>query len=167
MGYADKLSVAPGESIEFKISSAPEPYQMSLVRLGGVAPSREHHHGSVTRFPVENLAAGTFPGRRQTTAPGSFGHARFPTPVELAALLVEVWCLPTRPQAQRQVLLASREATGSVAWTLSLEHGVVTFAVSTPTHISPDAVSCALPPPSRRNGSMWWRDTKPPRGSCG
>ena len=72
VGYTDRMSVRPGEKIEFKVScegAAPE-YQAEIVRLicGDDSPAGPGFKAT----PVVASINGRYPGRRQAVNAGSF-----------------------------------------------------------------------------------------------
>src|SRR5580765_837678 len=96
LGYADRFSVAPGESIRFMVSCEAPTFDAQLVRLihGDANPAGPG-------YQEEMLASsfnGTRPGRRQTIAAGSYVRVPLETTLELAAgLTIQAWIWPTTP----------------------------------------------------------------------
>jgi len=83
IGYADRLSVRPGERIAFKVSSqAGGPYDADLVRVHCADPNPDGPGIQVD--PVAAEFAGSYPSRRQAIAQGS--HARVEWPAATGAL---------------------------------------------------------------------------------
>ena len=73
IGYADRLSVRPGETIEFKVSSQdPAPFAASLVRIVCADPNPAGP--GIQEVPVAADFAGSYPSRAQAVAPGSYGR---------------------------------------------------------------------------------------------
>ena len=61
MGYADRFSVAPGETIQFMVSSEAASFRAALVRLihGDANPAGPGYREEA----VPSAADGTYPGR--------------------------------------------------------------------------------------------------------
>src|SRR4051812_30490364 len=70
-GYSDRLSVTPGESISFHVSTGAPAYELRIVRMihGDQNPDGPGHK----EREVESDVAGTFDGRVQVAQAGSFG----------------------------------------------------------------------------------------------
>ena len=78
IGYADRLSVRPGERIEFKISSqADDPYEADLVRVRCADPNPA---GPGIRVePIPSDFAGSYPSRHQAIHSGSYARSVWPS----------------------------------------------------------------------------------------
>ncbi len=98
IGYVDKLSVCPGETIRFMISTDSPAYDASVVRLihadtnpQGPGYKEEAITASVNR---------QYPGRKQTAYSGSYviveNHPIFE---QLDGLTLQAWIYPTLPQS--------------------------------------------------------------------
>ena len=73
-GYTDRMSVAPGETIRFMVSTTEPEYDVQVVRLVHGDP---HSRGPGYKAEVVNLPiAGRYPGRRQELHPGSHISSR-------------------------------------------------------------------------------------------
>jgi N,N-dimethylformamidase len=103
LGYANKIGVQPGESIDFKVSSEDErAYEASIVRLihadtNPAGPGYREH-------PVPD-AAWSLPGRRQAVRPGScviVPACALLRPARSFVLDVLIW--PTLPDRADQVV---------------------------------------------------------------
>ncbi len=70
VGYADRLTVAPGETIRFMVSTARPRYEASIVRLihGDPNPAGP----GVKEQPLPSAVDGTYPGREQRYHRGSY-----------------------------------------------------------------------------------------------
>ena len=74
VGYADELSVAPGDELKFMVSSAAGDFQADVVRL--------RHGDSSDAGPgvkydaVESDVTGVYPGVHQKLRPGSYARIR-------------------------------------------------------------------------------------------
>ena len=70
-GYADRFSLAPGEKINFKISSTSnDPYRAKLIRVISGDPNPEGP--GLIEEDIESDFSGEYPSRRQTTNLGSY-----------------------------------------------------------------------------------------------
>ncbi len=120
-GYANRFSVAPGETIAFQVSSeAFEPYEAHLTRVicGDPNPDgpgvKEEDHTSVF--------AGTYASRVQPVNLGSY--ARVPPAAALDelihfTLMATIW--PTTPKACRQGVIAKYDAASGVGFALDID----------------------------------------------
>ena len=81
IGYADRLSASPGETVEFKVSSRSEqPFEARLVRVVCGDPNPDGP--GVKENPVPSDFEGSWPSRAQDAHLGS--HARVQTPARRA-----------------------------------------------------------------------------------
>ena len=104
-GYPDRLSLRPGETIAFKVSSrADEPYEARLVRVVCGDPNPEGP--GMKEVPLEAPFAGRHPSRFQPTHLGSYLRVD-PGRLELARPLTVVATLwPTTPEKPAQSVLS-------------------------------------------------------------
>jgi N,N-dimethylformamidase len=109
VGYCDPLSVAPGDTVRFMVSSLDgESFDAKLVRLicGDVSPGG---HG-FDEEEVESTAEGRHLGVEQPLRPGSYAVVDpHPLLANLGSLVVEFALWPTRPCARPQVLVSTWE----------------------------------------------------------
>ena len=113
-GYADRFSVAPGETIAFKVSSAlAGTYQARLVRVISGDPNPAGP--GIRERDVPAPFAGSYPSRVQPVPLGSY--ARVPDAPALQGLTsfrAEAIIWPTTPAKGRQGIIAKRDdATGA------------------------------------------------------
>ncbi|RIL08111.1 MAG: N,N-dimethylformamidase [Proteobacteria bacterium] len=123
VGYADRFSVAPGESVRFFVSTyAPGPYRADLVRVvrgGEIAGGPEVNAAlglGVELEPLDAPFAGAYPGRTQRVAIGSCATIpASPAFAQLASFAIEALVWPTRPLRGDAQAIASTwcEATQS------------------------------------------------------
>lgn len=102
VGYGDKLSVSPGESIEFKVSCTETEYEAALVQ-----PS----HDAALRRELDAPFAGTYPGREQSFPQGSYVRIERDVP-RPAQLRIELWIQPTSPGGRSQGLIEWDDGAG-------------------------------------------------------
>ncbi len=112
VGYADQISVAPGERIRFMVSCEPDvsSYRAQFVRLlsGDTQPAGPGYRDA----PVPGAPSGEYPGRRQAVHPGSFGVvAHHPLFEDLTHLSLQVSVYPTLPEARRACVLSKTDST--------------------------------------------------------
>ena len=106
LGYCDRLSAAPGDTIRFMVSSEENrPYQARIVRIinGDANPA-----GPGLKFePIDTDVSGSYQGRRQQTDAGSYlrvaDHAKL-RELESFTILALIW--PTTPDKPNQSLVA-------------------------------------------------------------
>jgi len=121
IGYADRLSAAPGETVRFMVSSHHEqPFEAQLVRIG-VADFHPHGPG-FEEEEIPSAADGRYPSRFQPTWLGSY--ARVPDAPALAGLDafevgVSIW--PTTPAKGRQGLISQWDAERGAGFALLID----------------------------------------------
>ena len=96
VGYADRMSVAPGETIRFMVSSGLPTYRAEIVRLihGDANPNGP----GIKEELVETPANGDYPGRRQDLPLGSYLTVADAAPLRLGgSFTITAWVAPTRP----------------------------------------------------------------------
>ena len=120
-GYGDRLSVRPGETVEFKVSAEDEaPYRVDIVRLrcGDTNPGGPGFKERV----IASGVGGEHPGRRQTARTGSSVVVPWPAslrPLESFSVTAMLW--PTRPATGRfQTVLACRTEDGERGFSFGL-----------------------------------------------
>lgn len=106
IGYADRLSVAPGEPIRFMISTERLEYESALVRLihGDTNPSGPGYKEEL----VPGALDGRHRGQRQVTLTGSYVLVEDGGPFRLDSFTLEAWVMPTLPGRGRWQALLSR-----------------------------------------------------------
>ena len=120
IGYLDRISAGPGETVRLHVSSTAASWRAELVRLLALevpefgVPRRER--------PVPNVAPVEREGIVQPTAVGSYGWAE-PLPGDHldAGLTISITLMPTRPGAGAQAALAQRDPDGTAGWSLGLD----------------------------------------------
>ena len=121
-GYPDRWSLAPGEVIEFKVSStATAPYEARLVRVVSGDPNPEGP--GIREEPVEAAFAGHYPSRVQPIHNGSWAHVAATAPLDaLRSFTVTALIWPTLPRLGRpQVLVSRSDATTGAGFALEID----------------------------------------------
>jgi N,N-dimethylformamidase len=92
IGYSVPISVSPGETIEFKISTEQSEFEASLVRfIGGMVSDQP-----APSVPVEVPGLGRFPGRLQRTHIGSYADLPVTPDVALPqSVTFQFWICPS------------------------------------------------------------------------
>jgi N,N-dimethylformamidase beta subunit-like, C-terminal len=115
IGYADQLSVAPGETIAFKASAeGMETYHADIVRLisGDLHPDGR---GLIERV-VETSVSGDYPAREQPIHAGSYAAIEDDGPLtSSSSFTLACWIWPTLPGSGEQVIMG--------AWDVGKAHG--------------------------------------------
>ena len=129
-GYADRLSVAPGEPIEFKVScAAPGRYRADIVRLihGDTNPAGPGYKERV----IDSPANGEYDGRLQTISSGSHVLVQDPAGALAltGALTLHAFVMPTTPAKGEQRILGRMAADGRAGYALELAEGCVRLTV--------------------------------------
>jgi N,N-dimethylformamidase len=125
-GYTDKVSAAPGERIEFKLSSD-EAFDLTLVRL--IQGDATEAGPGYLEEELDASCNGCYPAQVQRTDPGSFVRVddrgcEHPT----GGLTLMAWVRPTSPGKERQGVLTRWSADGT-GYGLELVRGVPCFAM--------------------------------------
>ncbi len=123
VGYADQISVAPGETIEFKVTAdGIERYRADIARL----ISCDHHPGgSGTREEViESPVSGAYDGRWQETYAGSYAVIDDAAPFDaLESFTLQAMIWPTMPDRGRQVILGKWSEADETGYALVIDNG--------------------------------------------
>src|SRR6476619_4167423 len=126
VGYSDRLSAAPGEPIAVSVSSAYPTYRADLVRLvhGDPNPLGPGFIEEVVASPV----SGTYPGRMQSIATGSYVRVENHPALTLAgSFTIQAWVLPTTPDKVRQGLISKWSATDPAGFALLIDDSKLTL----------------------------------------
>jgi N,N-dimethylformamidase len=96
-GYADQLSLAPGERLRFMVSTEAARYEVTIVR---VIQADENPRGpGYTEEVIPATVNGSYPGRRQIVYPGSYTAVPHHPALNLTgSLTLQAWIYPTTPQ---------------------------------------------------------------------
>jgi N,N-dimethylformamidase len=131
IGYADELSVAPGETIAFKVScEGLESYDASIVRL--ISADLHPDGRGWIEEPVETAAAGTYPAREQAIPAGSWAIVPAKPCLCAESFTFSAWVWPTTPQKGEQVIARRMASDRSRGWSLELNgKGALTLTVAT------------------------------------
>ena len=121
IGYADRWSARPGETVSFKVSSrSAEPYRARLVRVISADPNPAGP--GVKEEAVASDIEGSWPSRAKDAALGSF--ARIPgARLDAEALTVSATIWPTLPEQEGQGIVSWLGEAGGLALLLDGERG--------------------------------------------
>ena len=122
--YADRYSVAPGETIAFKVSSAAsEDYEARLVRVISGDPNPAGP--GMREQPVDAAFAGRYPSRVQPIYSGSYARVAGTAPLDvLQSFTVTAIIWPTLPVLPgRQGLVSRVDAATGAGFTLEIDEG--------------------------------------------
>jgi len=118
IGYSDRTSVAPGETIRFMVSSsASGPVTAQLVRVLCADPNP--HGPGFREIAIDAAVNGTFPSRVQETHLGSYVVCPAVDPGTAVTLRALVW--PTLPGQREQAVLAQWRAADGRGFVLGLD----------------------------------------------
>jgi N,N-dimethylformamidase len=131
LGYADQFSVQAGDTLRFMVSCEAPSFNARLVRLihGDNNPDGLGYRD----VRVPSAADGTYPGKRQVSAAGSYVRIPVSAALDLShGLTVQAWVWPTTP-SQTQAIVAGPQGSfafvldsdGRVCLTLGTESKVV------------------------------------------
>ena len=124
IGYSDRLSVAPGERIEFKVSSAlDKPYEAGLVRIRCGDPNPDGP--GIKEQSLDAAFSGSYPSRFQPIFCGSYARVAEHSSLTLSGsftLSARIW--PTLPGKTAQGLIAKWDNERAAGFALLIdEHG--------------------------------------------
>jgi N,N-dimethylformamidase len=121
MGYSDKISVCPSETIRFMVScEKASNYKARLVRIihGDTNPEGPGYKERAVKSDLE----GTYKGRKQAICPGSCivipNHRAFE---QLGSFSVQAMVWPTTPEKGRQSILSRWNAKSGAGFILGLD----------------------------------------------
>src|SRR5687767_13403445 len=120
LGYADRFSVRPGETIRFMVSCEAAQFRASLVRL---IHGDQHPDGPGFRqVRISSSVDGTYPGVRQVIAAGSYVRVPGAADFDFAkGLTVQAWIWPTTPtKAGGQAIVSTQRAAEAGGFVLGL-----------------------------------------------
>ena len=137
LGYTNRLSVAPGQTIDFLVSCDRADYEARLVRL--VHGDENPDGPGFKQVAVPSAIDGTYPGQHQAIRSGSFVQIPLPAGSIGASLDFSVYLMPTNPGSGEQIIACIGEPAGTAGWGLVLsEDGAVELVVGA-TRISTGA----------------------------
>ncbi|HWA47534.1 MAG TPA: N,N-dimethylformamidase beta subunit family domain-containing protein, partial [Dongiaceae bacterium] len=114
-GYADRFSVAPGETIRFMVTSDAPRYRADIVRL--VHGDTNPEGPGFQEREIATKASGEYPGRKQEIHPGS--AIMVPTIPSLGSFTMAAMIWPTLPN-RRQALFSQWQSNTTEGWALIL-----------------------------------------------
>ena len=120
IGYGHRLSVRPGETIEFKVSSqGPEPFEASLVRVISADPNPAGP--GLLEKPVDAAFAGSYPSRVQPVHRGSYGRIEGTgTLGRLDSLTLTATIWPSTPDKGEQGILSRFDPETGAGFALAI-----------------------------------------------
>lgn len=132
-GYAEQLSLRPGDELDLKMSTPYGRCSVEIVRLHGVQPETNgdaSQKGSVLRQPMNPPVVAHFEGAPQPLTTGSWADL----PVERAAqddqgaVIFDIWFRPSLLEG-RQVIAAGHHDDPAQDWRVLLEGDELTLSV--------------------------------------
>jgi N,N-dimethylformamidase len=117
VGYADRWSAAPGDTLSFMASSfGPERYRAELVRLSGDVAAPGHNERV-----IPNGANRDYPARRQEIHAGSYAEIADSAALQrLKSFTIGLFIWPTTPGRGRQALLAKWDEAKRAGFLLAI-----------------------------------------------
>ena len=121
IGYSDRFSVAPGETIRFMVSADELPeYRAAIVRLihGDANPDGPGFKTAQVKTNIE----GCYPGRKQLVQAGSY--VEVPDDLafqDLPSFTVAAYIWPTMPGTDRQTVIAKGDPAAGPGFALELD----------------------------------------------
>jgi len=129
VGYSDRLSAAPGETLAFQISAEHPEYQADIVRIIHGDPN-PLGPGFIEE-EVETAVSGRYPGRVQQIATGSYLAVPDHPLLQFAgSFTFQAWIMPTLPYEPRQAIVAKWNEDGPGSFALLLEGGALTLLLA-------------------------------------
>lgn len=128
LGYSDRLSVEPGQTIRFMVSCEHPEYESRLVRLvhGDENPAGPGFKQVEIPSPIDGRHA----GRHQSIRSGSYVEIPLPPGAVGEPLAFAVYVYPTNPRAGEQVIASIGDPFNDSGWALTLsEAGAIELVV--------------------------------------
>ena len=120
VGYTDRLSVQPGESIRFMVSCEAPSYDADVARLihGDEDPAGPGFKAEPVQTPID----GRYPGRRQRIDSGSYVIVPDQPALGLTgSFTLQAWVYPTLPRKGVQGLLTKWCAASGAGYGLFID----------------------------------------------
>jgi N,N-dimethylformamidase len=128
LGYSNRLSVAPGQTIDFLVSCDRPGYEVQLVRL--IHGDENPDGPGFKQVIVPSTIDGRYSGHHQPIRSGSYVEIPLPAGSIGTSLAFSVYLLPTNPGAGEQVIASIGDPAGASGWGLVLaEDGAVELVV--------------------------------------
>ncbi len=120
IGYSDRPNAAPGERMQFMVSTAFPEYEAQFVRL---VHGDENPAGPGFRAEeLNHKANGPYPGQHHDTATGSYVYISGSSlTTELASFTAHLWCRPSMPDAGHDQGLMSSWADGGGGYVVGID----------------------------------------------
>ena len=130
LGYADRISLRPGDTVGFKISAEDlENYDFDVVRLvnGVITPTGAPYQ----EIAITTSADGTYPGRFQPVHAGSYAVVpKAPAFDRLSSFTLQAYVMPTLPGVGRQTIMSRGSGPKRPGFALLLdENGALALMV--------------------------------------
>jgi N,N-dimethylformamidase len=125
VGYPDRFSAQPGQTIKFMVSSQAPAFQASLVRL----------LHSDSRMPVPSTVDAEFRGGEQRLHAGSYVKVRPVGIGHVGSFTAQLWMRPTMPEKDEQTVVALGATDGS-SFELLLRNGCLSLIVTERTGLA-------------------------------
>ena len=120
VGYTDRLSAQPGETVRFMVSCEARRYRADIVRL--IHGDRNPGGPGFKAQEIKTAASGEYPGRRQMLPKGSY--VRVPDDPRLrltSGLTLQAWIYPTTPEKGAQGILTKWPAARRTGYGLVID----------------------------------------------
>ena len=121
LGYTDRWSVMPGETVRFKVSTyGPERYRADLVRVicGDNEPERDIFREEEIEAPIN----GEYAGRLQPIDAGSYAVVpHSPILARLESFTVQAWVFPTTPHKGEQGIVTKWQDDPAAGFALLID----------------------------------------------
>jgi N,N-dimethylformamidase len=122
VGYTDRLSAAPGETVQFLVSSTHRTYRADLVRL--IHGDENPLGPGFKEAESEASFNGEYPGRIQPIVTGSYIEVPADPRLNLTgSLTLQAWVMPTTPRKGVQGLLGKWSASDGTGYALMIDEG--------------------------------------------
>jgi N,N-dimethylformamidase len=120
VGYADRLSVAPGETIRFMVNVDGEArYRADIVKL---TSGDWHPQGAGFKEDlIATTVSGEYPGRRQEIQPGSFAIVADDPHFAVHSFSLQAMIWPTTPLKGRQTILGKWSVARNCGFALAID----------------------------------------------
>ena len=155
IGYVDRLSARPGDTLEFKVSStSPQPFSAQLIKIICADPNPDGP--GIVHEEVSSSLDGSYPSRPQDYALGSYiriGQGEKIATLTSFTVIATIW--PTAPRAGRQGIVDCFDEERDSGFALSIdEQGCASVILGTGKK-QPLTTSTETPLKERRWYRLW------------
>ncbi len=120
IGYADRLSIQPGETIRFMVSSEHSQYRADIVRL--IHADRNPNGPGFREEEITSSVSGDYAGQHQDLPNGSYVNVPDSSSLHVTdSITLQAWIAPTTPQKGVQGIVTKWSDTDRLGYGLMID----------------------------------------------